>query len=506
MVGLSRTFVVGLLSLAIGIQSHRLIARQDEDSSLFFDTIPPLTICEPRIIQWDYFGRQSPMTLIVFNIGVEPSPSTVFPGPVNKTLSTSITPFSGAYEWAVDVPPGTYRFNASIPAANVLVQSGVFEVSAGPDSSCLPSSSASSPAPSSTPDPSSQTSPVPQTSSDSISPSDTSLPTAPQPSTRSHTGTIVGAVLGVVGLGIVVLAAFFLIRRMTPIKSKNGHGKPGGRWNGLGSTDSRTVLSNVALAKGGGGAPRDRQSSSGQQRKRHYAGDSMASMQMTDESFGAGVGGGEKYTSSRKNSAATTHEDHEGMVLSTLPSLPRQPSNRDFTANGRRPSYPDTQSDERPRRNSRSQQSTPYPEANISRSSSAANTPYQASAPVPSTPGDKANRNSIGAGNGRKRKPVPAYNPSELAASPNTSPFSSPPTLVTPSPAVASSALDHEGTSLQTPGHYTTRNVNSRPDAGDSNEALAHKSSFGPTGVVEGKQMHYLMPDLPPDVRSSKRR
>ena len=244
----------------------------------------------------------------------------------------------------------------------------------------------------------------------------------------------------------------------------------------------------------------------------------MASMQVTDESFGVGAGG-EKYTSSRKNSAATTYDDHEGMVLSTLPALAH--SGRD-TSNGRRPSYPDTTySEERSKGISRSQQSTPYIEStSVSRAPSATSTPYLSNGADmnPRTPPAnatdlKAHRNSIGAGNGRRRKPVPAYDPNDISPSANTSPMTSPPTLVTPSPAITSAMLDHEasytlqqpgGASLQTPasqaaGHYTTRNVNSRPDGADGSEGLTHKTSFGPTGVVDGKQLHYLMPDLPAD-------
>lgn len=518
MVGASGTLVIGLLCLLSGVQSQRLIARQDQDSNLFFDVIPDKTTCETTMIQWNFFGRQAPMTLLVSNVGVPPSDATASPGPITRTLSTTITPFSGAFQWKVDVPPGTYRLNASLPSLDVVFQSGLFDVVYIPngDLSCLQTSSSTSPPSTGTPAPSSQTSPAPGSStSDNTEPTTSSSSTAlpAQGGGRSNTGTIVGVVLGIVALGIVVLAAYFFIRRKKPSKAGHGSGKPGGgRWNGLGSSDSRTVLANATKSNG---ASRDRHSSSGQRRNLHFPGDSMASMQVTDESFGMGVGG-EKYTSSRKNSAATTYEDHEGVVLATLPALP---SNGRDAATGRRPSYPDgLYFDDRSKGISRSLQSTPYMEStNVSRAPSAAGTPYLSNGadmnpktPPANTTDLKAHRNSIGAGNGRRRKPVPAYDPNDISPSAQASPIASPPTLVAPSPAITSAMLDHEASYTQqapasSSGHYTTRTVNSRPDASDSSEGLAHKTSFGPPGVAEGKQLHYLMPDLPADVRNPRR-
>ncbi|KAH6905366.1 hypothetical protein BKA70DRAFT_502019 [Coprinopsis sp. MPI-PUGE-AT-0042] len=112
-----------LLSFTSTVQGHWLVARQDDEPNLFFRDIPQLTLCEPSIVEWEFFGRQSAMTLVVSIIGVQPlSGSTASPGPVNKTLSTSIAPFSGAFEWGVNVPPGTYRFNAPLPATNYVAQ------------------------------------------------------------------------------------------------------------------------------------------------------------------------------------------------------------------------------------------------------------------------------------------------------------------------------------------------------------------------------------------------
>lgn len=468
------------------------------------------------------------MTLMVSNAGVPPSDTTASPGLITKTLSTTINPFSGAFQWKVDVPPGTYRLSAILSPDDVF-QSGIFDVVLIPDGdiSCLlPSSTTRSPS-SGTPSPSSQTSigPASSTSEDtgpiiSSTPTSSALPVGG--SGRSNTATIVGVVLGIVALGIVVLAVYFFIRRKKPSKASHGPGKPGGRWNGLGSTDSRTVLSNTPTAKGAS-ASRDRQSSSGQRRNHHFPGDSMASMQITDESFG--MAGAEKYASSRKNSAATTYDDHEGVVLTTLPALPH--SGRDVTT-GRRPSYPDglLYFDDRSKGISRSLQSTPYMESTtVSRAPSATSTPYLSNGadmnpktPPANTTDLKSNRNSIGAGNGRRRKPVPAYDPSDLSPSAQPSPITSPPTLTMPSPAITSAMLDHEasytqhsssGASLPAPasssGHYTTRNVTARTDGSESSEALAHKTSFGPPGVAEGKQLHYLMPDLPADVRIPRR-
>jgi len=85
------------------------------------------------------------------------------------------------------------------------------------------------------------------------------------------------------------------------------------------------------------------------------------------------------------------------------------------------------------------------------------------------------------------RKPVPVYDsllsgPSKLTtSSPTVSCASSPATPTTPG---ASSCVT-------THGHYSKKLQLSH----DGN-SLVHKSSFGPGGV-EGKQIHYLIPDMP---------
>jgi len=82
---------------------------------------------------------------------------------------------------------------------------------------------------------------------------------------------------------------------------------------------------------------------------------------------------------------------------------------------------------------------------------------------------------------------VPAYDPSEDVPS---SPFALSSSPVSPSALSPSPTFDHGSVYG---GHYATR---SQAGQDQSQHDLVHKSSFGPGGV-EGKPLHYLIPDLP---------
>lgn len=104
---------------------------------------------------------------------------------------------------------------------------------------------------------------------------------------------------------------------------------------------------------------------------------------------------------------------------------------------------------------------------------------------------------------GRKRKPAPAYDGEAgtppLPSSTLSSPASNPNLGLSPSPLSPPRPLAGEEGKTRprsaTLGHYALRTtVESRPSTADGGDLL-HKASFGPT--VEGKQLHYLIPDLP---------
>ncbi|EAU82802.1 hypothetical protein CC1G_11319 [Coprinopsis cinerea okayama7 len=262
-----------------------------------------------------------------------------------------------------------------------------------------------------------------------------------------------------------------------------------------------------------------------------------ATASSSEEKFGGGR------SSSRKNSAATTYEDHDAMALANLPTLHHRarddgglglPAEDGFghgygygynsgygggaganvfgsggITNQRRPSYPDSTGVSRS--SSVAATSATHP-AGYNLSPAAGSSPptspdVGSRTTSPEVNAKKANRNSFG---GRKRKPVPAYDPEEIMASmPTTTATGN----ATASPKIAStsslgvhsttpSPLERDSSqSSRAQGHYTTRANGSRPGTADGGETLAHKSSFGPGGVVtEGKQLHYLMPDLPPGV------
>jgi len=118
----------------------------------------------------------------------------------------------------------------------------------------------------------------------------------------------------------------------------------------------------------------------------------------------------------------------------------------------------------------------------------------------------KANRNSFGA---PKRKPVPVYDADTTFSSTSSANRHSPPSVsplspLSSSPGQASlfddaASLSRSAQSHRSPttvGHYSTRHANAPARPGEGS-GLAHKSSFGPGGVLEGTPLHLLVPDMP---------
>lgn len=492
---------------------------------LSFDTIGNLTTCEPATIRWFYAGAPINMTLSVTNIGVTqvslpPAPSTSSTSTstrapienrqlraevVDMVISTKVNPASLTFEWpSVNVTSGSYQFEALIISQNYLKVSDVFYVLQGPNTACLPASSTST-TPSS----------VPTGGSPSIP-----APVSGASSKPINTSAIVGIVLGVLALIMVVLAVWFFLRHRKQ-QRQIGAGKKGSskKWNALNSTDSRAGIM-AAVGANNDKDPRERMRRHSQAQRRNYSQSSSlgpteetVTGDLSEEKLGASYG-------SRKNSIAS----YDSMALAALPSLPHS---SEHEAGGRRSkgSYPDIVGANVARRRStdaktRSQLYLPPIESSnstISRTSSfggvsEATHPMPPSDPhTPQSDAKRANRQSFG----RKRKPVPAYD-GEAPASPiPASPI--PPSPMASEAHLTGSEKGYHGSPNQQPqlqlrhpqpqnpstvGHYSTRGAAiSRPNTTDSSELL-HKTSFG----VEGKPVHYLMPDLPPDSQTQSRR
>ncbi|KAJ2915870.1 hypothetical protein MD484_g4555, partial [Candolleomyces efflorescens] len=425
---------------------------------------------------------------------------------VDAVINTKINPESLTFRWtSVNFTSGTYQFRASIASQNFVSRSTSFNIRQGPDTSCLQSSSTA-------------------TTTTGI-PSNTAINAPVSTTSKSRNiGTIVGVVLGVLALFIVVILGYLRIRGKG--KKRFGFSKDVARkWNGLSSVDSRNALAAHV---------NDEEPRLAAAKRRNYSRGSSVGTVVASHSKEV-IGGGtseEKVGSSnysRKNSIASYDSSHV-MALSTLPTLHHR--DRDDVYNPRHHDpYPPASGAAVGRRTSVDRKSArsrsqPYldpieSDNTVSRSSSVGGTSFthtgpsdfyaSSSPPHPSSPtpplsaeAKRANRQSFG----RKRKPVPAYDPnSEIPSVPSPTPQSpvpmdyeyghdvrsSPshqshattPDMITYSPAQTSTTL----------GHYTTRNA-AAAAAEDGSETLGHKSSFGPAGV-EGKPLHYLMPDLP---------
>ncbi|PPQ88537.1 hypothetical protein CVT25_009918 [Psilocybe cyanescens] len=507
--------------------------------NLVFQGVQPIT-CEPLVISWVSNGFQNPIDLTVSNNNVaqdgpvppltsstssrrpntfsndrralptgvnDPIPS------VNAQIAQGVDPNSLSYTWpSVNVSQGWYVFEANIPDQDFTSTSSPIFVHKGDDTSCLVSTTTSS-----------TTSSASSTGSALSSPSSTTSD-LPIVGASSHTsvGTIVGVSVAAVALiGMVLTAWLCLLRRGRKAGVLGGGQAASGRWNGLSSVDSRALTNNKPSSRHQG------------------RGGSVGTIP---------VGGSEEAVGAEKTSVYSKNPfEGSGVALSTLPVLQQQQTTRTkiasrsysassstsnvFSTNeyvsappGRRPSvqdsigrrsidssntYPPT-SPTSPHGRSSSQftpatslsrsQSMNTHQASPSQSTTSHALLYQSqqpSAPSPTPQSDpsspvspssdatkQARRQSIG---GRKRKPVPAYDPSEEPISPSLAPSPIPP----PSP-----SPDHH-MNASSGNHYTRRN---HAGQDSSQPQLVHKSSFGPGGV-EGKPLHYLIPDMPMPVQ-----
>lgn len=510
---------------------------------LTFDTINQLTTCTSTLIVWFYLGPESPMSLTVTNLNVPQSgsssvsgvsTSTVSPGiqalaTVTVKLAAALDPTLMNFTWpAVNVPQGWYRLYAGIDSQSFIQTSAAFFVSTGSNTSCLvtgASTLASHPLPSS----STTTTPILVAGS----------------SSSINTGAIVGIVIGSFGLLFVVAAIFFCLLRRRKVGKRNRNFKGGGGgskgWNGLKSTDSHAglqaynskssrhsiqedSLEQANMGSDEGTAPEDKFSPSPGKYGSPYeqeTGVSLATLPTLQHSQGHEPMGRRL---SRSYSQASTSNSHNGYSVGTMEFGGAPPIAHSRSLRGRRPSV--SESVRKASFDSPSYpppiSTGPYPSPlNRSTSTGGATQPstpnnfyhhHQQEAPLqsPVTPdAKKANRASLGGGS-KKRKPVPAYEDHELELS------SQQPSPVSPTHAAAAAAFpdlrsNGSDASLRANGngnggHYTTRSrTRSRPGSVHSlahmavavhDQELVHKSSFGPGGV-EGKPLHYLIPDMP---------
>lgn len=183
---------------------------------IVFSTVPSLTTCSPTTITWAYNGSM-PVTsfwsLVVTDVGIDQEGLSRRGYPlgfkrstttINMTLST-ILPSMGGFQWSeVNVPQGRYRLDV-YASANVM-SSNVFNVTNGPDTSCLAGLLQSST----------------QLSSGTLipTPSSSSSTSVPVHGGSVHKGLIAGTAVSVVAiLSLIAAAALWVFRRRNATSS-----------------------------------------------------------------------------------------------------------------------------------------------------------------------------------------------------------------------------------------------------------------------------------------------
>jgi hypothetical protein len=478
-------------------------------TSIFYFNNPPLPMtCGSSTITWVYRGPGTSLDLQVTNVGVSqdtpPPPlipsststthniatsiigravpsALITPPDITMTIATNLAASSRTFVWnPVNVSQGWYSLSATVTSPPLPQIS--FYVRTGTNTSCLVAIS-------------------PSAGSATITPASTSafasIPSQPAShvslvSNVVNVGIIVGASVGVAAL--MLLGLWLWCRRK---KTGTSSGKSGNfvhRWNGLSSTDSRGGFAAKPTSRRHG-------SSSSRQHLSHL--DSVANTLGADhEDDGIGA----------EKSKVSAFFNEQGVALSTLPVLYHQSErprpNRAYSASSftsnifsmddqgglhvrssahrkqsvdsyppSSPLSPEALRDSAqymvaPVISSSNSQTTTgassnYQQTSNDQSSISTSLPLSPSPPIGATASRESklmNRQSFG----RKRKPVPVYDDGEEP--PLSSPTS--PTFAPPFP------------------HYTTTSKDSGVPE------LAHKSSFGPGGI-EGKPLHYLIPDMP---------
>ncbi|KAJ3556660.1 hypothetical protein NP233_g11928 [Leucocoprinus birnbaumii] len=469
---------------------------------LIHDLQSSLSTCTPVNVTWAYAGPPDlSLDLFATNIGVIPptsqgSPNTFTDGdvlavpsgasqsqPTQVMIVQGVQPQASAAVWNVNVPSGWYEVFGNMQST-FQDQTNAFFVQAG-DTSCL--------------------------SGGSGTPSGTSaLTTSGAPvSTSSQSQALV------VFLIIVLMAYLWLRRRKNaldrPIGGQSGGANLNRGWGGLGS------VSSVHGLPGRGDRRRTSRDLTPATRSagHHLAtgnsgfGEDVFARSGKSTSFTPSV---EKLASSPAPYTNPFDDTEGGLALATLPStgMPTSSSRTSFQqlglpsphlqsssadsfvySNEPRSTHGRTSSIDVHLHSSFS--SSPPPDIEMVRSYSASSSARAPSTDLSHQQQKKINRQSTGSqsNTARKttRKPVPVYDPSIPASSSLTPESLSPSASYAPSPITPTTTSTPFGS---THGHYAKKAQSNS----DGSHALAHKSSFGPGGV-EGKPIHYLIPDMP---------
>ncbi|KAG6816347.1 hypothetical protein H0H87_006762 [Tephrocybe sp. NHM501043] len=520
-------------------------ARQNPPLLLFIGlSDAQLTSCTSTTFSWVYTGPDEPLSIFISNSDVQQDAgSTALPtftkrstddarlharANIEVTIASSISPNDGSFNvTSVAVPPGRYKLSAIVATSPpYLTNSSTFTVQAGSDTSCLTPSSSTSASSSSSTLPSSTSSSDTATitsndSSPSGSASSTTVPIGAVTSSPVNKGAIAGGVAAgaIILIGAVAFYLLFIARN----RRNQGHarapaaahvhaskGAPGddigGRWGGLGSVDSHVPLSDPKTQK-----PHVNT------RHRTNGGASQDDNNSYLSRSGSIAHGGYAGSPSEEKFAGSPSEE---LVLSTLAYHSPSSNGHGSPNNGRSYSTSSTTPSEHPRRGSQSQARRP----SLDFSASHAQSPF-ATPPMTSPIGLVRSSSTSGQNPPRKpaRKPVPSYtdSPTSPATSPMSAmptfppspptPFADPPPAISPSghystrtereslKSVASKKSRSSKSKLRDKDKDTDRSNGSSANASTEEVArqeLAHKNSFGPGGV-EGKQLHYLIPDMP---------
>ncbi|KAF8341888.1 hypothetical protein F5887DRAFT_975450 [Amanita rubescens] len=218
------TTVPGALSLTLtatptSSSSSAPAASSSAAVHFYFNSISELSSCANATFSWLYSGPSNQkLSLLITNNGVSqtPQPSA---SPVSELITSTADPSSESYTWSlVNVTPGWYKLNASLPKQSINVSSPVFYINSGSTTSCLSRSS----------------------------PSNTAT-------SHENVGAIIGGVIGAfAGIIIAAVILFFLLRREKKLRSaatSNPYPADGKRdlnspfspvkvWNHLASVDS----------------------------------------------------------------------------------------------------------------------------------------------------------------------------------------------------------------------------------------------------------------------------
>jgi hypothetical protein len=500
-----------LLSGILVVLASDVLPRQNSSPLLIFNSLQELTACASASISWVYIGPDAVMTLQITNNGVKqaPPPSSsslpatftnggvaqrTVPASTTIILSNSITPVnSTSFNWSqVTLPQGTYIVTASFPAFQYTPTSLPFFIQQSTDTSCLASPFTST---------TTSTTSTSTSTSSSSSPSTTVLIST---GSSTNTGAIAGGVVGGVVLLLGILALLFFIFRSKrsahpPSSSYAGGGamRRNG-WGGLSSLDSTHGAPGIYTAAD---VPKRKRSKLRSSKPYLNGTRTVRQHSHPDSLTGPMVDGPseEEIQSYRSPTAFPPSEEkfassEEIVGMATLPpnasrrqSSLTESSYNEFSSGAgtrRRPSVNSTAS--LPPGARRPSIDLPFPSPMSTSSTNVAATP----------PGmDRASSGTSSQQEKKKtpRKPVPAYVPSHSLPPPpaaittDSLPFIPPSSpLFSPLPPF----IDVEGKAQRrSSGHYSLKGAGSEPQ-------LNHKSSFGPGGV-EGKPLHYLIPDMP---------